>query len=75
MDCYLCFDEAILMYSAIFSEVICKRDVVAAMEAGDKIVDIDDNLEDPQLCATIACDIYKHLRASEVIDSRLLCFR
>ncbi|KAG6388647.1 hypothetical protein SASPL_150079 [Salvia splendens] len=47
------------------AEVICKRDVVTAMEAIDKIVDIDDNLEDPQLCATIACDIYKHLRASE----------
>ncbi|XP_057795703.1 cyclin-A1-1 isoform X2 [Salvia miltiorrhiza] len=44
---------------------ICKRDAVAAMEAGDKIVEVDDDLEDPQLCATIACDIYKHLRASE----------
>ncbi|XP_042479293.1 cyclin-A1-4-like isoform X2 [Macadamia integrifolia] len=31
----------------------------------DKIVDVDDNYQDPQLCATIACDIYKHLRASE----------
>ncbi|KAH6781226.1 Cyclin A1 [Perilla frutescens var. frutescens] len=43
----------------------CKRDALAAMQAGDKIFDVDDNLEDPQLCATIACDIYKHLRASE----------
>ncbi|KAL1533584.1 cyclin-A1-4-like [Salvia divinorum] len=47
------------------AEVICKRDAVAVMEAGDKIVEVDNNLEDPQLCATIACDIYKHLRASE----------
>ncbi|KAG6390419.1 hypothetical protein SASPL_148153 [Salvia splendens] len=47
------------------AEVICKRDAVAAMEAGDKIVEVDYNLEDPQLCATIACDIHKHLRASE----------
>ncbi|PIN17061.1 G2/Mitotic-specific cyclin A [Handroanthus impetiginosus] len=44
---------------------MCKRDVLAAKESGDKIVDVDDNLDDPQLCATIACDIYKHLRASE----------
>ncbi|KAL0316960.1 UNVERIFIED_CONTAM: Cyclin-A1-1 [Sesamum calycinum] len=44
---------------------ICKRDVLAAIESDDKIVDVDDNLDDPQLCATIACDIYKHLRASE----------
>ncbi|XP_019196846.1 PREDICTED: cyclin-A1-4-like isoform X2 [Ipomoea nil] len=29
---------------------ICKRDII----------------EDPQFCATMACDIYKHLRASEV---------
>ncbi|XP_043698812.1 cyclin-A1-4-like isoform X2 [Telopea speciosissima] len=33
--------------------------------ATDKIVNVDDNYKDPQLCATIACDIYKHLRASE----------
>lgn len=45
---------------------VCKRDALAGIEAGDKIVNVDDNLEDPQLCATIACDIYKHLRASEV---------
>ncbi|KAK4429624.1 Cyclin-A1-1 [Sesamum alatum] len=44
---------------------ICKRDVLAAIESDDKIVDVDDNLDDPHLCATIACDIYKHLRASE----------
>ncbi|KAL0326142.1 UNVERIFIED_CONTAM: Cyclin-A1-1 [Sesamum radiatum] len=47
---------------------ICKRDVLAAIESDDKIVDVDDNLDDPQLCATIACDIYKHLRASEVAE-------
>ncbi|KAK6132278.1 hypothetical protein DH2020_033978 [Rehmannia glutinosa] len=44
---------------------ICKRDVLAAIESDDMIVDVDENLDDPQLCATIACDIYKHLRASE----------
>nr|BAE06271.1 cyclin A [Scutellaria baicalensis] len=44
---------------------LCKRDALASLESGDKIVDVDENLDDPQLCATIACDIYKHLRASE----------
>lgn len=33
----------------------------------NQIVNIDSNNADPQLCATFACDIYKHLRASEVI--------
>ncbi|KAF5467931.1 hypothetical protein F2P56_012135 [Juglans regia] len=44
---------------------ICNRDILAAMETDDKIVNIDKNYMDPQLCATFACDIYKHLRASE----------
>ncbi|KAL8146184.1 hypothetical protein AgCh_004068 [Apium graveolens] len=45
---------------------ICKRDIMAEMETSDKIVDVDDKFMDPQMCATMACDIYKHLRASEV---------
>ncbi|KAK4572747.1 hypothetical protein RGQ29_030965 [Quercus rubra] len=44
---------------------ICNRDVLAEMETDDKIVNVDNNYMDPQLCATIACDIYQHLRASE----------
>ncbi|GAV71923.1 Cyclin_N domain-containing protein/Cyclin_C domain-containing protein [Cephalotus follicularis] len=44
---------------------ICSRDILAEMEMDNKIVNIDDNYMDPQLCATFACDIYKHLRASE----------
>lgn len=32
----------------------------------DEVVDVDDKYMDPQFCATIACDIYKHLRESEV---------
>lgn len=36
------------------------------MEINEEKANIDDNYMDPQLCATIACDIYKHLRASEV---------
>ncbi|XWS15158.1 hypothetical protein CRYUN_Cryun35bG0070300 [Craigia yunnanensis] len=45
---------------------ICNRDALAEMEMDDKIIDVDENYMDPQLCATFACDIYKHLRASEV---------
>ncbi|XP_028954464.1 cyclin-A1-4-like isoform X3 [Malus domestica] len=44
---------------------IWKKDIFVDMEATDKIVDIDANLMDPQFCATIAPDIYKHLRESE----------
>ncbi|KAL7117916.1 hypothetical protein ACP275_03G102300 [Erythranthe tilingii] len=44
---------------------VCKRDLLAAIDSDVKIVDVDENLDDPQLCATIACDIYKHLRDSE----------
>ncbi|KAB1221017.1 Cyclin-A1-1 [Morella rubra] len=44
---------------------ICNRDVLAEMETNHKVVDIDMNYTDPQLCATFACDIYKYLRASE----------
>ncbi|KAK6782288.1 hypothetical protein RDI58_020084 [Solanum bulbocastanum] len=44
---------------------ICKGDALVDLESGANIVNIDNNLIDPQLCATMACDIYKHLRASE----------
>ncbi|KAL8167208.1 hypothetical protein V2J09_008707 [Rumex salicifolius] len=44
---------------------LCKRDILSDIKTADNVVGIDDNLEDPQLCATFACDIYKHLRASE----------
>ncbi|KAL6984286.1 Cyclin-A1-1 [Sarracenia purpurea var. burkii] len=47
------------------SENICKRDILARVVTIDDIVDIDDNFMDPQLCAAMACDIYKHLQASE----------
>ncbi|XP_006302208.2 cyclin-A1-2 [Capsella rubella] len=32
----------------------------------DQIVNIDSNFIDPQLCGTFACDIYEHLRVSEL---------
>uniref|UniRef100_A0A1J3GTW7 Cyclin-A1-1 n=1 Tax=Noccaea caerulescens TaxID=107243 RepID=A0A1J3GTW7_NOCCA len=44
----------------------CRRDVLSEMKADkEKFVNIDSNDKDPQLCATYACDIYKHLRAAE----------
>ncbi|KAG7599550.1 Cyclin-like superfamily [Arabidopsis suecica] len=58
------------LYITPTSETIgnyCSRDVLSDMKKMDKnqIVNIDNNNADPQLCATFACDIYKHLRASE----------
>lgn len=50
----------------LFSGNICSRDILVELEKGEKIVNIDNDYMDPQLCATFACDIYKHLRASEV---------
>ncbi|CAN0892269.1 CYCA1-1, partial [Linum grandiflorum] len=46
---------------------VCSRDAlgVVDMDTDEKIVNIDADVDDPQLCATNACDIYKHLRASE----------
>lgn len=44
----------------------CSEDIHGETEKNGKIVEIDDNFEDPQFCATMACDIYQHLRASEV---------
>lgn len=55
-----------LMLFDVFAGNICNRDVLVELEKGDKIVNVDNNYTDPQLCASFACDIYKHLRASEV---------
>ncbi|TVU34144.1 hypothetical protein EJB05_15973, partial [Eragrostis curvula] len=41
-----------------------KRNAPATMEI-DSICDVDNDLEDPQLCAGLASDIYMHLRDSE----------
>lgn len=45
---------------------MCSRDILVQLEKGEKVVNIDNDHMDPQLCASFACDIYKHLRASEV---------
>jgi cyclin A len=45
-----------------------KKDAPSPMEI-DQICDVDNNYEDPQLCATLASDIYMHLREAEVIHS------
>ncbi|CAL5384853.1 unnamed protein product [Camellia sinensis] len=44
---------------------ICKRDILVEIKTVDRVVGIDDNVTDPQLRATIACEIYKNLQASE----------
>ncbi|KAF7816825.1 cyclin-A1-1-like [Senna tora] len=44
---------------------VCSRDLLVDLERDDKIINIDNNYIDPQLCATFSCDIYQHLRASE----------
>ncbi|PIA37583.1 hypothetical protein AQUCO_03000268v1 [Aquilegia coerulea] len=44
---------------------VCKRDLHVGVDTSDKIFNVDNKYDDPQMCATIACDIYKHLRASE----------
>lgn len=45
----------------------CKDDDSMTIETSDDVVvDVDWNHEDPQLCATLTCDIYKHLREAEV---------
>ncbi|KAG6624403.1 hypothetical protein CIPAW_16G024700 [Carya illinoinensis] len=48
---------------------VCEIGMHVEMEAFDQVVDIDNNVMDPQCCATIACDIYKHLRVSEANKS------
>lgn len=40
------------------------------MEIGH-IYDVDNDYEDPQLCATLASDIYMHMREAEVTHSFL----
>lgn len=43
-----------------------KRDILAEIESTVDFDDTDYNVKDPQFCATIAPDIFKHLHASEV---------
>lgn len=54
------------MFQILISGIIQKRDVFTDTVTGEEIVDIDNNLTDPQFCATIASDIYKYLLESEV---------
>ncbi|GAB4844149.1 hypothetical protein Ancab_037456 [Ancistrocladus abbreviatus] len=44
----------------------CKGDLLVEIDMADKFVDVENNIMDPQFCATIACDIYKHLLTSEM---------
>lgn len=42
-----------------------KNNIRVEMEKIHKLVNVDDNITDPQFCAVIASDIYKNLRDSE----------
>ncbi|XP_019416267.1 PREDICTED: cyclin-A1-4-like isoform X3 [Lupinus angustifolius] len=42
-------------------------DTVVKTEETNEVVDIDNNIKDPQFCASIAHEIYEHLRAREEI--------
>lgn len=53
-------------FSVLFSGNMSNRDILVELEREDRSVDVDNDYMDPQLCATFACDIYKHLHASEV---------
>ena len=48
-----------------FAENKWKKNAPAPFEI-DHICDVDNDYEDPQLCATLASDIYMHLREAEV---------
>ncbi|CAN0892275.1 CYCA1-1 [Linum grandiflorum] len=63
---YISVEEEVTFYMDAENHV-CSRDAlgVVDMDTDEKIVNIDADVDDPQLCATNACDIYKHLRASE----------
>ena len=43
-----------MVYINLVAGNICNKDVLAEMEIDDKIVNVDNNYMDPQLCATIA---------------------
>ena len=47
-----------MVYINLVAGNICNKDILVEMEIDDKIVNVDNNFMDPQLCATIACDIY-----------------
>ena len=51
-----------------FAENKWKKNASAPMEI-DRICDVDNDLENPQLCATLASDIYMHMREAEVTHS------
>ncbi|PRQ47093.1 putative cyclin [Rosa chinensis] len=57
------YSEAILHET---TAIVCNRELLVDLEADGGIADIDNSFMDQQLCTTFACDIYNHLRASEV---------
>ncbi|CAL0319423.1 unnamed protein product [Lupinus luteus] len=53
--------------SSKISGRIYSGDTIVKAEETNEVVDIDNNIKDPQFCASIAHEIYEHLRACEEI--------
>ena len=67
----LCFFVDPVAYGLLsFAENKWKKNAPAPIEI-DRICDVDNDYEDPQLCATLASEIYMHLREAEVTHSFL----
>ncbi|CAN6938812.1 unnamed protein product [Brassica oleracea var. botrytis] len=56
--------NVLVPYEDIESSFVAESDL--GNDDDDEVDDIDSNLVDPQLCGAFACDIYEHLRSSEV---------
>ena len=54
------------MHIQIFAAKKCSFPEISIALKDPHITDIDDDLEDPQLCSLYAADIYNNLRVSEV---------
>ncbi|VVA95602.1 unnamed protein product [Arabis nemorensis] len=67
-DNLLASDQSISTRESFKSPSIALLEYAESTDLGndDQIVNIDSDLVDPQLCAVIACDIFEHLRESEV---------
>lgn len=59
------------MHAPLISGRINDSDTIVKIEANE-VVDIDNNIKDPQFCASIAHEIYEYLRVHEVCQLHLI---
>ena len=64
------FVDSVMNDLVSFAENKWKKNAHAPIQI-DRICDVDNDYEDPQLCATLASEIYMHLREAEVTHSFL----